>query len=112
MVARERAARGAPRAAGSRGEPPGRQVSQPLAESQTLAGDALNLCARADLAPHSRGCVGKVGSACCPQVGAALLLGKAIHFPKREVRPCYQGLLFGIAFFLGKSWGGKKLLET
>lgn len=81
--------RGAPRAAGSRGEPPGRQVPRPLAKSQTLAGDALRFRAWADLARHSRGCVGKVGSVCCPQVGAALLLDKAIHFPKREVRPFY-----------------------
>lgn len=44
-----------------------------------------------------------------PQVGAALLFDKAFGLSeKREVRACYEGLLFGVGFFWGKSLGGKR----
>ena len=102
MVPGERAARGAPGAAGSQGN---------LRDAGSL--DARGRCS-------ALGCVTRPGPLrdelqrwalpLVPQVGASLLFDQAFGAAeKREVRLCCEGLLFGIGFFLEKYLGGKKL---
>lgn len=85
-----------------------------IAECATRREGAVRFGEWADLARHSARLSCKGGfSLLSPNLAQLYFFGKAIRFPeKREVRPCYQGLLFGIGFFFWvKSLGGKEVLE-
>ena len=67
----------------------------------TESADAQGSCALRCLArpgPALAGLNCKAWQAVFPQVGEALLLGEPIHFffEKREVRPCYEDLLWAL----------------